>query len=132
MKGYVDLYILPIPRKNLSAYRKIAQQYGKIIEDHGALEYREWVGDDIKVKGMTPFTSKIKLKPGEVLISSVVEFSSKSHRNQVNKKAMNDPRMKALMEVKPLFDMKKMLYGGFSTIVKMGVTGEDSKSKVNK
>jgi len=132
MKGYVDLYVLPLPRKNLSAYRKIAQQFGKIIEDHGALEYREWVGDELKTKGMTSFTSKIKLKPGEVLISSVVEFSSKSHRNQVNKKAMNDPRMKALMEVKPLFDMKRMLYGGFSTIVKMGATDEERKSKGKK
>jgi uncharacterized protein YbaA (DUF1428 family) len=132
MKGYVDLYILPIPKKNLSAYRRIAQQFGKIIEDHGALEYREWVGDDLKVKGMTPFTSKIKLKPGEVLISSVVEFRSKSHRNQVNKKSMNDPRMKALMGEKPLFDMQRMLYGGFSTIVKMGVVNEERKSKAKK
>ena len=132
MKGYVDLYILPLPKKNLAAYRRIAQKFGKIIEDHGALEYREWVGDDLKVKGMTAFPSKIRLKPGEVLISSVVEFHSKSHRNQVNKKAMNDPRMKALMMEKPLFDMKRMLYGGFSTIVKMGVFTEERKSKGKK
>ncbi|HEX3034131.1 MAG TPA: DUF1428 domain-containing protein [Thermodesulfobacteriota bacterium] len=126
MKGYIDLYILPLPKKNLSAYRRIAQRFGKIIEDHGALEYREWVGDDLKVKGMGAFPSKIKLKPGEVLISSIVEFRSKSHRNQVNKKAMNDPRMKALMAEKPLFDMKRMLYGGFSTIVKMGISTDQS------
>ena len=126
MKGYVDLYMLPLPKKNLSAYRRIARQFGKIIEDHGALEYREWVGDDLNVKGMTAFPSKIKLKPGEVLISSVVEFRSKSHRNQVNKKAMNDPRMKAFMKEKPLFDMKRMLYGGFSTIVKMGAGTDQS------
>lgn len=123
MKGYVDLYILPIRKKNLATYRKIAQRYGKIIEEHGALEYREWVGDDLKVKGgITPFTRKIKLKPGEVLISSVVEFRSKSHRNQVNKKAMSDPRMKRLMTEsmdEPIMDVKRMLYGGFSTIVKM-------------
>ena len=120
MKGYVDLYILPLPKKNLSAYRRIAQQFSKIIEDHGALEYREWVGDDLKVKGgMTAFPSKIKLMPGEVLISSVSGFRSKAHRNQVNKKAMNDPRMKQLCTEPMLFDMKRMLYGGFSTIVKM-------------
>jgi uncharacterized protein YbaA (DUF1428 family) len=120
MKGYVDLYLLPIPKKNISAYRKIAEKFGEIIRDHGALEYREWQGDDLHHKGMVAsFPSKIKLKPGEVLISSVVEFNSKAHRNQVNKKIMNDPRMKDLMNMKPLFDMKRMLYGGFSTIVKM-------------
>jgi uncharacterized protein YbaA (DUF1428 family) len=119
MKGYVDLYLVPIPKKNVGAYRKIAQKFGEIIRDHGALEYREWLGDDLNHKGMTAFPSKIKLKPGEVLISSVVEFNSKAHRNQVNKKIMNDARMKKLMNMKPLFDMKRMLYGGFSTIVEM-------------
>ena len=120
MKGYVDLYILPLAKKNLAKYRRVAQRFGKIIEDHGALEYREWVGDDLKVKGgLTAFPSKIKLKPGEVLIASVVEFRSKSHRNQVNKKSMKDPRMKKMMTEPMLFDVKRMLYGGFSTIVKM-------------
>ncbi|MCI0448005.1 DUF1428 domain-containing protein [bacterium] len=119
MKGYVDLYLVPIPKKNIPAYRKIAEKFGEIIRDHGALEYREWQGDDLHHKGMVAFPSKIKLKPGEVLISSVVEFNSKVHRNQVNKKIMKDPRMKDLMNMKPLFDMKRMLYGGFSTIVKM-------------
>lgn len=119
MKGYVDLFLLPVPKKHIPAYRKIAEKFGEIIRDHGALEYREWQGDDLHHKGMVAFPSKIKLKPGEVLISSVVEFNSKAHRNQVNKKIMNDPRMKDLMNMKPLFDMKRMLYGGFSTIVKM-------------
>jgi uncharacterized protein YbaA (DUF1428 family) len=120
MKGYVDLYLVPVPKKNIPEYRKIANKFGEIIRDYGALEYREWQGDDLHHKGMVAaFPSKIKLKPGEVLISSVVEFNSKAHRNQVNKKIMNDPRMKDLMNMKPLFDMKRMLYGGFSTIVKM-------------
>lgn len=119
MKGYVDLYLLPIPKKNIAAYQKIANKFGEIIRDYGALEYREWVGDDLNHKGMVAFPSKIKLKPGEVLISSVVEFKSKAHRNQVNKKIMNDQRMNDMMNMKPLFDMKRMVYGGFSTIVKM-------------
>jgi len=119
MKGYVDLFLLPVPKRNLSKYRRLAQRFGEIIRDHGALEYREWLGDDLHVKGMVAFPSKIKLKPGEVLISSAVEFRSKSHRNQVNKAMMNDLRTKRLMEEKPVFDMKRMLYGGFSTIVKM-------------
>jgi len=132
MEGYVDLFLLPIPKKNLAAYRRIAQRFGKIIEDHGALEYRELLCDELHVKGMAAFARKIKLKPGEVLLSSVVEFRSKSHRNQVNKKAMNDPRMKQLMSEPMLFDMKRMLYGGFSTIVKMGIITEEPKSKGKK
>ena len=120
MKGYVDLYLLPVPKKNIPAYRKIAEKFGEIIRDYGALEYREWQGDDLHHKGkVAAFPNKIKMKSGEVLISSVVEFNSKAHRNQVNKKIMNDPRMKDLMNMKPVFDMKRMLYGGFSTIVKM-------------
>jgi uncharacterized protein YbaA (DUF1428 family) len=120
MKGYVDLYLVPVPKKNIPAYRKIAEKFGEIVRDYGALEYREWQGDDLHHKGVVAaFPSKIKLKPGEVLISSVVEFNSKAHRNQVNKKIMKDPRRKDLMNMKPLFDMKRMLYGGFSTIVKM-------------
>jgi uncharacterized protein YbaA (DUF1428 family) len=121
MKGHVDLFMLPIPKKNLVAYQKIANKFGKIVRDHGALNYREWIGDDLNHKGMgmTAFPSKIKLKPGEVLISSLVEFKSKAHRDQVNKKIMNDERMKEMMNMKPLFDMKRMMYGGFATIVQM-------------
>ncbi|MCI0415733.1 DUF1428 domain-containing protein [bacterium] len=119
MKGYVDLFLLPVPKRNLSKYRRLAQRFGEVIRDHGALEYREWLGDDLHVKGIGAFPSKIKLKSGEVLISSAIEFRSKSHRDQVNKAMMNDPRMKRLMEEKPVFDLKRMLYGGFSTIVKM-------------
>ena len=63
MKGYVDLYLLPIPKKNIKAYQKIANKFGQIVRDHGALNYREWVGDDLNHKGMTAIPSKIKLKP---------------------------------------------------------------------
>ncbi len=119
MKGYIDLYMLPIPKKKLAVYRRIANLFGKVIEDLGALEYREFLGDDLNTKGCAGFPSKIKVKPGEVLISSVVGFRSKAHRDQVNQRMMKDPRMKRLMAEKPLFDMKRMLYGGFSTFVKM-------------
>lgn len=119
MKGYIDLYLLPLPKKHLAKYCRIARSFGRIAEDHGALEYREWVGEDLKAKFAAGFPSKVKLKPGEVLISSAVEFRSKKHRNQVNKKMMKDPRMKKLMKEVVLFDVKRMLYGGFATIVKM-------------
>jgi uncharacterized protein YbaA (DUF1428 family) len=119
LKGYIDLYVLPVPKKHLTAYRRIANEWGEIMRDHGVLEYREWLAHDLHPKGLAAFPSKIKLKPGEVLISSVVEFHSKEHRDQVNKRALNDPRMIYLIAKKPLFNMKRMLYGGFVTIVKM-------------
>ena len=121
MKGYIDLFVLPVPKKNLRAYCRMSQTMGKIMRKFGALEYREFVGDDLYAKGITPFPNKIKLKRGEVLVSAVVGFRSKSHRNQVNKRTMKDPRVLRLIKESmenPLSDMKRMLYGGFSTIVK--------------
>jgi uncharacterized protein YbaA (DUF1428 family) len=119
MKGYIDLYLLPIPRKNLAAYRRLANRFGKVVQDHGALEYREFLGVDLTPKWAAHFPKLMKLKPGEVLISSAVEFRSRAHRDLVNKRAMEDPRMKKMMKMKPLFEMKRMYYGGFETIVKM-------------
>jgi len=121
MKGYIDLFVLPIPKRNLRAYCRISRIMGKIMKKFGALEYREFVGDDLYVKGMAAFPRRIRLKRGEVLVSAVVGFRSKSHRNQVNKRAVNDPRVRRLIKESvenPLSDMKRMLYGGFSTIVK--------------
>ena len=122
MKGYIDLFVLPVPRKNLRVYCKISAGYGKIMKEHGALGYREFVGDDLKVKGVNAFPNRIKLKPGEVLVSAVIEFRSKVHRDQVNKKAQDDPRAKRMIKElteSPLTDSKRMLYGGFATIVKV-------------
>lgn len=119
MNGYVDLFLLALPKKNLAAYKRLAKRFGKVIEDHGALEYREWIVDDMKKPLLTAVGRSVKLKPGEVLISSVVEFKSRKHRDQVNKRAMADPRMARMMKEKPLFDWKRMIYGGFATIVKM-------------
>ena len=121
MKGYIDLFVLPVPRKNLAAYRRTSTQYGKIMRKHGALEYREFLGDDLKVKGMTSFLSRIKLKKGEVLVSAVIGFKSKAHCNKVNKKAQNDPVAKRMIKEyteHPITDSKRMCYGGFETIVK--------------
>ncbi|RPI06007.1 MAG: DUF1428 domain-containing protein [Ignavibacteriae bacterium] len=121
MNGYIDLFALPVPKKNLRRYCKFSARFGKITKEYGALEYREFVGDDLNVKGLIPFPSKIKIKTGEVLISAVIGFRSKAHRNLVNKKVQKDPRIirmgKEFME-NPLTDMKRMLYGGFATIVK--------------
>ena len=120
MKGFVDVFLLAVPKKNLAAYRRTAQQFGKIVAEYGALEYREFVGAELQQpKFCTGFLTLYKLKAGEVLITSLIEYRSKAHRNQVNKKLMSDPRMEKMMQAKPLFDVKRMVYGGFETFYKM-------------
>jgi uncharacterized protein YbaA (DUF1428 family) len=116
--AYADGYVLPIPKKNLAAYRRMAQKAGKIWPEHGALEYRECVGDDLKPKGLPPFTQRIKLKPGETMVLSWIVFKSRAHRDSVNTKVMKDPRLAKMMDPKDMpFDMKRMMYGGFKVIV---------------
>ena len=115
---YVDGYVLPVPKKNLQDYRRIAQKAGRIWRDHGALEYRECVGDDLKVKWGVPFPRRIKLKPGETVVFSWIGFKSRAHRNRVNAKVMKDPRLATMMDPKAMpFDCKRMVYGGFKTLV---------------
>ena len=118
MAHYVDGYVLPVPKKNLQTYRRIAQKAGKIWREHGAVEYRECVGDDLAVKWGTPFPRQMKLKPGETVVFSYIVFKSRAHRDSVNAKVMKDPRLKAMMDASSMpFDCKRMLYGGFKTIV---------------
>jgi uncharacterized protein YbaA (DUF1428 family) len=117
MKGYVDLYLLPLPKKNIPAYRRQAQAFGRFVREYGALDYREFLGDDLFPKGLVSFTHEVKLGRGEVLTAAIVGFRSRAHRDQVMKKMFNDPRMAEMMKKKPLFDMKKMVYGGFVTFV---------------
>jgi uncharacterized protein YbaA (DUF1428 family) len=115
---YVDGYVLPVPKKNLAAYRKIATFAGKIWREHGALEYRECAGDDLKVKMLVPFTKSVKVKAGETVVFSYIVFKSRKHRDTVNAKVMKDPRLAQHMEGKKMpFDFKRMVYGGFKTIV---------------
>ena len=115
---YVDGYVLPLPKKNLKVYRRMAQMAGRIWRQHGALEYRECVGDDLKVKWGALFPRMVKLKPGETVIFSWVLFKSRAHRDRVNAKVMKDPRLAASMDSKTMpFDMKRMVYGGFKTLV---------------
>src|SRR4051812_3986890 len=115
--AYVDGYVLPVAKKNLPAYRRMAQKAGKIWREHGALEFRECVGDDLNVKMGVPFPRVIKLKPGETVVFSWIRFKSRAHRDRVNAKVMKDPRLASMMETKPPFDFKRMLYGGFKVLV---------------
>lgn len=115
--GYVDGFVLVIPKKNIAAYRKMAQLGGKVWRDHGALDYRECVGDDLDVKGVLPFPKMAKAKPGETVAFSWILFKSRAHRDSVNKKVMKDPRMQPGGLTDMPFDIKKMAYGGFKTLV---------------
>jgi len=115
---YVDGYVLPVPKKNLEAYRRIAQKAGKIWREHGALEYRECAGDDLEVKWGVPFPKRMKVKPGETVVFAWIVFKSRAHRDKVNAKVMKDPRLTDLMDPKDMpFDCKRMVYGGFKTLV---------------
>jgi uncharacterized protein YbaA (DUF1428 family) len=116
---YVDGFLLPVPEKNLKAYRTMAQKAGKVWRDHGALQYIEAVGDDLDNKFGASFGKTIKLKPGETVVFSFIGFKSRAHRDQVNKKVMADPRLhKMLKKGEPMpFEMKRMAYGGFKVIV---------------
>jgi uncharacterized protein YbaA (DUF1428 family) len=116
--SYVDGYVLPVPTKNLPAYRRMAQKAGKVWRDHGALQYLECAGDDVNVKWGVPFPRLLKLKPGESVVFAYIVFKSKAHRDRVNAKVMKDPRLANMMDPKDMpFDIKRMVYGGFKVMV---------------
>jgi uncharacterized protein YbaA (DUF1428 family) len=115
---YVDGFVLPVPKKNLAAYLRMARKAGRVWRDHGAVEYRECVGDDLKVKFGLPFPRLAKLKPGETAVFSWITFKSRRHRDRVNAQVIKDPRMDKMMDPKAMpFDMKRMSYGGFKILV---------------
>jgi uncharacterized protein YbaA (DUF1428 family) len=113
---YVDGFVLPVPKKQLRAYRALAKQAGKIWREYGALEYRECVAEDLKVKFGVPFTKCVKLKRGETVVFSWIVFKSRAHRDRVNAAVMQDPRLAALDPGKMPFDTKRMVYGGFEVL----------------
>jgi len=115
---YVDGFVLPVPKKNLAAYRKLAREAGKVWRKHGALDYKECIGDDLKVKGLVSFPKMVKAKSGETVFFSYIVYKSKAHRNQVNAKVMKDPRLAKMCDPNKMpFDVKRMAYGGFKVIV---------------
>jgi uncharacterized protein YbaA (DUF1428 family) len=115
---YVDGFLLPVPKKNLDAYRRMSQKAGKVWRELGALEYIECVGDDLKVKFGVPFTKSARAKAGETVVFSWIVYKSRAHRDRVNKKVMKDPRIANMMSPKDMpFDVKRMAYGGFTVIV---------------
>jgi uncharacterized protein YbaA (DUF1428 family) len=115
---YVDGYVLPVPKKKLQAYRRMAQTAGKVWRAHGALEFIECVADDVKPGKQTSFPQSVKLKPGETVMFSWIVFKSRAHRDRVNAKVMKDPRLAKMMDPKAMpFDGKRMFWGGFKVLV---------------
>jgi uncharacterized protein YbaA (DUF1428 family) len=114
---YVDGFIVAVPKKNLEAYRRMAKKAGKVWREHGALEYREWVADEVGKR--TSFPRSVKLKPGETVVFSWITYKSRAQRDRVNARVMADERLAGMMDTKSLpFDAKRMIYGGFESLVK--------------
>lgn len=116
--SYVDGFVLPVPTKNMAAYRKMARLAGKVWREHGALDYKECIADDVKPGKHTSFPQSVKLKAGETVVFSYIVYKSKADRNRINKKVMADPRLAAMMDPKTMpFDGKRMFWGGFKVFV---------------
>lgn len=114
---YVDGFVLPVPRKNRAAYVKLAKLACRVWMDHGALEYRECVADDVKPGKITSFPQSVKLKRGEEVWFSWAVYKTRRHRDQVMKKVMADPRFAGMESKKMPFDGKRMFWGGFKEMV---------------
>jgi uncharacterized protein YbaA (DUF1428 family) len=118
MAQYIDGFVIPVPKENLDAYKRMARKAAKVWRDHGALEVRECVADDVPVGKVTSFTRSVKLKDDETVIFSWITYKSRPHRDRVNAKVMKDPRLADMMEPKDSpFDAKRMIYGGFAVAV---------------
>lgn len=113
---YVDGYVLPVPKKNLKAYLRMARIGEKAWRKHGALDYKECIGDDLATKWGTPFTRMMKLKAGETVVFAFIVFKSRAHRDRVNAKVMQELADSGMPKEMP-FDMKRMVYGGFKASV---------------
>jgi len=119
--AYVDGFVVPVPKKKLAAYRRMAQTAGKVWKEHGALVYVECVADDVKPGKLTSFPQSVKLKPGETVVFAYIVYKSRAQRDRINAKAMKDPRITAMgtdMSKMP-FDGKRMFWGGFKSLVKL-------------
>ena len=118
--SYVDGFVVPVPKRKLQAYRRMARKAGKIWREHGALEFRESVGDDVKPGKLTSFPQSVKLKPGETVVFSYIVFKSRADRDRVNAKVMKDKRLASMMDPKTMpFDGARMFFGGFRSIVEV-------------
>jgi uncharacterized protein YbaA (DUF1428 family) len=116
--SYVDGYVVPVPKANLAAYKRMARKAGKIWREYGALSFTECVADDVQPGKVTSFPQAVKLKPGEVVVFSWIVYASRRERDRINKKVMTDPRMKMDPKSMP-FDGMRMFWGGFKPMVEL-------------
>ena len=115
---YFDGFVVPVPRKKLDAYRRMAKTASKVWRDHGALEYVECIADDVKPGKVTSFPQSVKLKPGETVVFAYVVYKSRAQRDRVMAKVMKDPRLADMMDPKKMpFDAKRMFWGGFKGLI---------------
>lgn len=114
---YVDGFVLPVPKKNIEAYKKVARKAGKIWMEYGALQYVEAMGDDVPPGEITSFELSVKAKKDEVVFFSYIVFKSRAQRDKINKKVMTDPRLSAMAPETMPFDSKRMIFGGFKPVV---------------
>ena len=118
MPAYTDGFVIPVPKKKLAAYLKMARLAAKIWKEYGALDYKECVGDDLKVPFGMGFPKGIRIRKGETVVFSWIVYKSRAHRDKVNAKVMSDPRIQDMCDPKnPPFDTKRMLFGGFAVAV---------------
>ena len=120
MAQYVDGFILAVPRDKAEDYRRIAQQAGEVWREHGALEYYECVAEDVKDGELTSFPRSVKAEDGETVVFAWITYESREHRDAVNGKVMEDPRIRTQMDMSQApFDGKRMIYGGFTTLIEL-------------
>ena len=117
--NYVDGFVVPVPKKNLAAYRRLARKAGTIWKEYGALGFVECVADDVKPGKYTSFPQSVKLKPDEVVVFSWITYRSRAHRDRVMAKVMNDPRLSGMTPASMPFDGKRMFFGGFKPMVQL-------------
>src|SRR5205809_4076156 len=116
--SYVDGFLVPVPKKKLADYRRMAAKAGKIWREHGALEFRECIADDVKWGKRTSFPRSVKQKSGETVFFSYIVYKSRAARDRINAKVMKDPRLADMMDIKSLpFDAKRMIFGGFKLLL---------------
>ena len=118
MAFYVDGFVAPVPVGNLAEYKKMARRVGKLFREHGALSVTECLADDVQPGKSTSFPQSVKLKEGETVVFSWITYRSRKHRDGVVAKVMQDPRMQMDPKTFP-FDGKRMIFGGFKTIVEL-------------
>jgi uncharacterized protein YbaA (DUF1428 family) len=115
---YVDGFVLPVPKKKVEAYKRMAKKAGKVWREHGAIEFKECIADDVPMGKLTSFPRSVKRKPNETVIFSYIVYKSRAHRDRVMAKVMQDKRICDMMNIKDLpFDAKRMIHGGFKVLV---------------